>query len=90
MSTEDFEFMRKERTRRKAEKRAFNTEYVRLLTGIMEMEVDEITPYQLRITADKRRLDYFPTSGKGTWVGSGKYFKISNIESFLKKNFKSL
>lgn len=87
MSAEDWDF-KEEHQNRKAENRAFNTEYIQLLTGIIDMEVEEITPYQLRIRKGKKRLDYFPTSSKATWVGSGKFFRIRNIELFLKENFK--
>lgn len=88
MSGEEWDFMREQEKERKAKRRSFNTGGIFWMAGELELEVEEITPYQLRVTKGKKRLDYFPTSGKATWVGTNKYFKIKNLDEFMEKHFK--
>lgn len=56
------------------------------------IEVEEVTPYQLRITRlrDNMKMDYFPKSQKGCWLGftDQKFFYIPDIEQYLLTKFK--
>jgi len=48
-----------------------------------------VQPWHLRIShKDGRRLDYFPKSGRATWVSSGRWFRIEDIEKYLNEKFK--
>jgi hypothetical protein len=66
-----------------------NRECVESMAGVIYFEVIRIQDFHLRLTnpIDKRKLDYFPQSGKASWTGSGKWFTIENIEEFINKNF---
>lgn len=35
-----------------------------------------------------RTLDFFPKSGRATWLSSGKWFEIEDVEKFLYEHFK--
>lgn len=56
------------------------------------IEVEELTPYQLRITRirDGMAMDFYPKSCKGCWLGfrDPKYFIIPDIEQYLLNKFK--
>lgn len=82
-----------ERKERKRKRKLNNTEVVMGYQGDIEydFEVETIASYQLRITSglDRKKLDYFPTSNKATYVGSGSWFIIPDIEKFIMNNYKS-
>lgn len=63
-----------------------NQELVECLAGDYGFDIEMITDFQMRLSLSAGRLDYFPGSGKATWVGSGKWFSIPDIEQFLLKN----
>jgi hypothetical protein len=67
-----------------------NTEIVEFLAGELDYKVDRIQPYHLRLThpVTGKKLDYFPQTGKATWVSSNKFFSIEDIEQWIYKNFK--
>jgi hypothetical protein len=88
MSAEDWEGLREDQQKKKSQRREFNTGGILWMAGEMGLDVEEIAPYQFRITQGKKRLDYYPTSGKATWVGSGKFFKIKELDKFMEKHFK--
>ncbi len=49
-----------------------------------------VQPWHLRIShPDGRRLDYFPKSVRATWVSSGRWFRIEDIEKYLNEKFKT-
>lgn len=88
-----FREIKEERGERKRKRKLSNTEIVMGLQGDInyDFEVDTIAPYQLRIISgiDGKKLDFFPTSNKGSWVGSNKFFIIPDIEKFIMDNYKS-
>lgn len=87
-----FKSMREEGGRRRRKRCGSNTDLVLGYQGDInyDFEVQVIAPYQLRITTpDGKRLDYYPTSNKATWVGSNSWFKIPDIEQFIMQNFKA-
>lgn len=89
---DDFRAMREERNERKRKRKKSNTELVMTYQGDIDydFEVEVVAPYQLRLTGnDGRKFDYFPTSGKGTWVGSNDFFKVPDIERFIAEHYKS-
>lgn len=62
---------------------------IEYIAGDLELVIEFIQPWHLRISRPEgRRLDYFPRSGRATWVGSGKWFEIEDMEKFLYENFK--
>lgn len=65
-------------------------EVVEFAAGEFDFEIEHISDYHLRLThpITKKRLDYFPKSSKATWVGTGRYFVIDDIESYMEKEFK--
>jgi hypothetical protein len=66
-----------------------NIAIVEYIAGDLEFEVKYIQPWHLRLTPAKgRSLDYFPKSGRATWVSSGKWFEIEDIEKFIYDNWK--
>lgn len=64
-------------------KQKWGTEIVESMAAIYGFEWEAIQPYQLRITLNGKRLDYFPQKGRSTWVGSNKWFVITDIEQFI-------
>lgn len=53
------------------------------------LSLEYIQPWHLRLShPDGRRLDYFPKSGRATWVSSGRWFVIEDVEQYLLKEFK--
>lgn len=66
----------------------WNKQVVEGLAAEHEFPVEEIQPYHLRLTLGSKRLDYFPKSGRATWLGSQKWFTIDDIEQFLTEQFK--
>ena len=65
----------------------WNTEVVYGMCSEHDTDVEEIQPHHLRLTMNGKRLDYFPKSGRATWVGSQKWFTIDDIEQFLTEQF---
>lgn len=66
----------------------WNKEVLEYLSAEHEFEIEYIQWYHIRLThPDGRRLDYFPKSGRATWVSSGKWFTIPDIEKFIQKEF---
>lgn len=64
---------------------------VEYIAGDLELEIEYIQPWHLRISrTGNRTLDYFPKSGRATWVSSGEWFTIEDIEKFLYEHFKQL
>lgn len=62
---------------------------IEYIAGDLDLEIEYIQPWHLRISPAKgRSLDYFPKSGRATWVSSGKWFTIEDVEKFLYENFK--
>jgi hypothetical protein len=65
------------------------TNTIEYIAGDLELEITYIQPWHLRISrTGNRTLDYFPKSGRATWLSSGKWFKITDVEKFLYDNFK--
>jgi len=60
-----------------------NSEIMYLTCGELGYDVFALTEYQYRIQIGDRRLDYFPQSGKGTWVGTNIFTQIGEIDKFL-------
>lgn len=57
---------------------------IEYIAGDLEFEIEFIQPWHLRLShPNGRRLDYFPKSGRATWVSSGKWFTITDIEKFI-------
>lgn len=54
-----------------------------------DYEVEEIQPWHLRLSIPGEKLDYFPKSGRATWVSSGKWFEIEDIEQFILKQYQN-
>lgn len=88
-----FRQMNDEKRERERKRKKSNTELLLFYQSNdveYDFEVEIIAPYHLRITtAEGKRLDYFPTSNKATWVGSQEWFKIPNIELFIMQNLKA-
>jgi hypothetical protein len=62
---------------------------IEYIAGDLDLDIEFIQPWHLRIGRETgRRLDYFPKSGRATWVGGNKWFTIQDIEQFLYQNFK--
>lgn len=87
---EDWKDWKQESKLHKDAKQKWNTDVVGFIAGELEFKLTIIQPYQLRLNHAKtgKNLDYFPRSGKATWLGSGKWFVITDIEQWLYKNFK--
>lgn len=88
MSSEDWESMKEYAKETKKERRRTNREKADELTIELELEVRLIDEHHLRIDLAENKLDYFPQSGKATWVGSGKWFRIIDIEKFIREQVK--
>lgn len=90
MSAEDWAALKEDGKARKQERERFNRELVECLAGDLDydFEIEMISPFQMRLTMKGKKLDYFPQSGRATWVGSGKWFLIGDIEKFLNQNAK--
>lgn len=88
MSREDYKAIREEQQWNKRIRRKTNMEKVDEMTVELELEVQLITEHHLRIKLESKKLDYFPQSGKATWVGSGKWFRIDDIEKFIREQVK--
>lgn len=69
----------------KQKKQAWNTEVVESMAAIHDFHWEAVQPYQLRITLNDKKLDYFPQTGRSTWVGSNTWFVINDIEQFIMK-----
>lgn len=66
----------------------YNKQVVEFLSTELDYQLEYIQPYHIRLThPDRRRLDYFPKSGRATWVGSQVWFEIKDIEQYLYQNF---
>lgn len=66
----------------------YNHTVVEHLVAELDIKIQWVAPYHARLTHDDgRRLDYFPKSGKATWVSSQEWFQIPDIEQFILKNF---
>jgi hypothetical protein len=62
---------------------------IEYIAGDLDLDIEYIQPWHLRLSRETgRRLDYFPKSGRATWVSSGKWFTIEDVEKFLYENFK--
>jgi hypothetical protein len=61
---------------------------IEYIAGDIDLELEYIQPWHLRLSGGGKRLDYFPKSGRATWVSSGRWFKIEDVEKFLYENFK--
>lgn len=55
-----------------------------------DIEMEYIQWYHIRISflKKKKRLDYFPKKGRSTWVGSGRWFTIKDIEQVILNELK--
>lgn len=66
----------------------WNNEVVDGLSAMYDFKVIRIEHYHLRLTNQHgKQLDYFPKSGKATWVGSNRWMHIPDIEIFIEKTF---
>lgn len=65
----------------------WNSDVVHFLAGEYDFEVEAIEDWQLRLSISGRKLDYFPQTGRATWVGSNKWTVIKDIEAFLIDKF---
>jgi hypothetical protein len=64
---------------------------IEYIAGDLELEIEFIQPWHLRISRPgSKRLDYFPKSGRPTWVSSNRWFTIPDMEKFLYEHFKQL
>lgn len=62
---------------------------IEYIAGDIDPEITYIQPWHLRIfRIGSRTLDYFPKSGRATWLSSGKWFEIEDVEKFLYEHFK--
>lgn len=62
---------------------------VQLFADDLELTLVYIQPWHLRLShPGGRKLDYFPKSGRATWVSTNEWFTIPCIETFLNKEFK--
>lgn len=52
-------------------------ECVESLAGVYDFDIEYIQPWHLRLSLPSgKKLDYFPKSGRATWVSIGKWFTI--------------
>lgn len=66
-----------------------NIKIVEYIAGDLDFEIEFIQPWHLRLSHPSgKKLDYFPKSGRATWVGSNKWFEIEDIEKYLYDHFK--
>lgn len=80
--------LREEERERKKSRREKNMQALNGMLVLFEIECYEIQEYHLRLHLPKgRMLDYFPTSGKATWLKSGKWFHIRDIEQFIRQQY---
>lgn len=63
------------------------SELIFKLSCELEFEVITIAPHHLRLFLAVDTVDIFPQSKRATIVGSGKWFRIENIEQYIKKAF---
>lgn len=89
MSSEDWKFSREEEKKRKQDRQKTNREKVDEMTIERGLDVRVIAEHHLRIELAGKKLDYFPQSSKACWVGSGKWFKIDNIQKFIREQLKT-
>jgi hypothetical protein len=89
MDAYDFREMRAEKQILNAKWRSLNSELCLFICAEMALTVKKLTECHFRIFRQKERraLDYFPTHRRASWVGSGKFFTIPDIEAFLKMHF---
>jgi len=67
------------------------TELVQHYADYWELSLVYVQPWHLRLShTDGRRLDYFPKSGRATWVSTNRWFRIEDIEQFLLEHFKQV
>jgi hypothetical protein len=58
------------------------------LAGEYGFEVKVIASYHLRLSHPSGKpLDYFPQTGRATWLGTNRWFKIKDIEMFIMDNW---
>lgn len=88
MSSEDWDALHEEAKEKKRIREKANRELIDMCTAEYGLEVGEIHNYHLRIQLGDKKLDYFPQSGKATWLGSGRWFVIGDIEKFIKNELK--
>jgi hypothetical protein len=66
----------------------YRREVVEFSAGEFDFKVMRIQDWHLRLTNHKgKQLDYFPKSGKATWVGTNQWIYIADIETFIQKTF---
>lgn len=90
MSSEDWDEYRQSGKMVKRLRQQENRDKVDELTAELDLEVELIQETHLRITLDDKKLDYFPQSGKATWLKSGRFFRIEDIESFIREEIKKV
>jgi hypothetical protein len=79
---------REESQQYRRKKQKDNTEVVMHLAGEYVFSVKILSEHHLRLYhPGGRPLDYFPQRGRATWLGSNKWFKIKDIESFILDNW---
>jgi hypothetical protein len=61
---------------------------IEYIAGDLDLDIEYIQPWHLRLSGGGKRLDYFPKSGRATWVSSGRWFTIEDVEKFLYEQFK--
>lgn len=65
-----------------------NINFIEYLVRDLGLKLEYIQSWHLRISRPgSKRLDYFPKSGRATWVGTNKWFEIEDVEAFLLKEF---
>jgi hypothetical protein len=70
----------------KKERAAKNMAILNGMISLFNIECYTIQEYHLRLHLPKgRKLDYFPQSGRATWLGTNKWFHINNIETFIRE-----
>lgn len=80
--------LREEEKQRKLSRFEKNTQAISGMLILFEIECYQIQEHHLRLHMPKgRQLDYFPKSGKATWLKSGKWFFIHDIEKFIRKQY---
>lgn len=85
MNSEDYKAIREDARLRKSITLKTNREKVDEMIAQYDLEVYVLDEHHLRIELRAKKLDYFPQSGKATWLGSGKFFRIADIIEFIKK-----
>lgn len=82
-----YQSMREDTKAAKKERTAKNMAILNEMIILFSIECKTVQDHHLRLHLPKKVLDYFPQSGRATWLGTNKWFNIPDkgLEKFIRE-----